>query len=360
MRYVCEGCGEGEKWTIDAPGRASFNPPRSEMGESTTSSGSHTVSGGHSRTRSHSMTTNASRGSGSVGSPNGQNAELPDSDLRRPLPWGYELCPGCIETHGIAHAKAAAKLARRLGDQAELRHAFREKIWSGQGWVDVGECGQETWLMTEYSDELDCTICRAPVFQNRFKCVSCPAFDLCRSCYQKVSEIHPAHAFLSLPDPTRQPVLENQPPARHLGAFCHNCLQDIVGPRFHCAVCPSWDLCIQCEGIAGVGSEAGHMADHIMMKIPLPLASSEVEVVSRLARDRWFQQDSDTVAGKSLRSSSPSGDILYAANVRADGLDHQCKCDGCSKPIMGRRYQCANCPSLPYGFNLVSCKHRPS
>lgn len=36
--------------------------------------------------------------------------------------------------------------------------------------------------------------------------VSCPKFDLCRSCYQKVEEIHPAHAFLSLPDQELPPV----------------------------------------------------------------------------------------------------------------------------------------------------------
>lgn len=47
-----------------------------------------------------------------------------------------------------------------------------------------------------------------------------------------------------------------------------SCLQDIVGPRFHCAVCPSWDLCIQCEGIHMAGGDgSGHLSDHIMMKV---------------------------------------------------------------------------------------------
>lgn len=74
------------------------------------------------------------------------------------------------------------------------------------------------------------------------------------------------------------------------------------------------------------------------------------------------------------RSSSPIGDnsTLYAptatrvrnasplppsqiVNVsQRDALDHGVRCGNCNEWIMGRRYQCANCPSDPVGFNLVS------
>lgn len=196
-------------------------------------------------------------------------------EARERAPRGYELCPACIEVHGIAHAKAASKAAkaeryeesRRRRKQRVLRHTFREKIWGVEGWIDV-----------EYSEDAECTICRSVLLANRFKCVSCPKFDLCRSCYQKVEEIHPVHAFLSLPDRPLPQLTPVQPaesvagrvvetrPVHHPGAFCHNCLQDIVGPRFHCAVCPSWDLCIQCEGLGAAG-DGQHTADHIMMKV---------------------------------------------------------------------------------------------
>jgi hypothetical protein len=29
-----------------------------------------------------------------------------------------------------------------------------------------------------------------------YKCLSCPNFDLCKSCYSQVHEIHPSHVFL--------------------------------------------------------------------------------------------------------------------------------------------------------------------
>ena len=79
--------------------------------------------------------------------------------------------------------------------------------------------------------------------------VSCPKFDLCRTCkcssqrslcyrssvdvtgYTEVEEIHPSHAFLSLPKnpvqiagpsrPRVQPNGVSVPAIRHHGVFCH-------------------------------------------------------------------------------------------------------------------------------------------
>ncbi|KAK4688499.1 hypothetical protein P7C73_g1605, partial [Tremellales sp. Uapishka_1] len=382
MRYVCETCGEGEMWKENAPGKAAFVPPRVASDRSdgsgsdstswalTTSTGTETV-----RSRSGSISTTASRGSVSgsaVASPTSLEfrylRDHSPTDTTPPLirktltpPRGYELCAGCIESHGIAHSKAASKAAKleakHFGKRTRgrgLRHTFRETIWGVEGWTDIG--------------------------------VSCPKFDLCRSCYQKVDEIHPVHAFLSLPDKPRPQagpfrtargsnVVAPQP-IRHPGAFCHNCLQDIVGPRFHCAVCPSWDLCIQCEGVAS-SVNGNHTADHIMMKIPLPLESAEVELVSRRARDRWFQQDLNTVAaarpqsGGSSRSSSPTNETIYAGGQSQapsnqntsvvslpirDALDHGVRCRNCNEWIMGRRFQCANCPSDPVAYNLYKSR----
>lgn len=282
MRYICQTCGEGEMWKENAPGKAAFVPPRvpsdsdfsDESSVSTEwahlrsddsasgsrgpgSTGSQTVYN-HTRSRSGSVVTNASRGSlhvanGSASSPTSihqrwgsgptppdsptsDHADLPDASTgtRPARPRGYELCAACVEVHGIAHSKAAAKAERaerrsgvsRRGRKAgQLRHTFREKIWAAQGWQDLGESeyaysSHKTLaeVRTEYTEDSECTICRSLLFRDRFKCISCLKFDLCRSCewtpavlevtrltlsmtgYQKVDEIHPAHAFLSLPD----------------------------------------------------------------------------------------------------------------------------------------------------------------
>ena len=51
---------------------------------------------------------------------------------------------------------------------------------------------------------------------------------------------------------------------------------DIVGPRFHCAVCALYDLCQDCEKL-GAANDNGHDSTHIMMKIPVPLSNDEVQ-----------------------------------------------------------------------------------
>lgn len=126
--------------------------------------------------------------------------------------------------------------------------------------------------------------------------VSCAKFDLCRSCYQKVEEIHPVHAFLSLPDkhvvPAPPRAVETRPP-RHHGAFCHKWVE-MCGDIFLTSaayktlsdrdstvrsallgklsggslLADSRDLCIQCEGVGAAG-DGSHTADHIMIKVSL-------------------------------------------------------------------------------------------
>lgn len=166
MRYVCQTCGEGEMWKENAPDKTAFICPRvpsessaSEGSEETEygarhSNGSQTVYRRDMRTRSGSMSTNASRGSGSRSDGEGApHLDMEEDGMDRPnrtgsLPRGYELCAGCIEFHGIAHAKAAAKEARskrngvdvrRRRRAGELRHTFREKMWGPEGWMDVGK-----------------------------------------------------------------------------------------------------------------------------------------------------------------------------------------------------------------------------
>ncbi|OCF31344.1 hypothetical protein I317_01200 [Kwoniella heveanensis CBS 569] len=429
MRYVCLACGENEMWQENAHDKPRFlNLSDSGDGDASDGSSSEATElagtndddpfatetvyqGGNSRSRSSSTSTETSRGSlrAAIGAPSSPATTIYKNGNRlrtiassnsinhdrngttiHTHAGGYELCPTCVEVHGIEHTRAqvykSKASAGRHSQPADgmRRHTFREKIWAAEGWVDV-----------VYEESMNCSICRNSLIKNRYKCISCSNFNLCMTCHREVEEIHPAHAFLSLPDKSiamtahgasnglAQPDIagSSSQPLRHPGVFCHNCLQDIVGPRFHCAVCPSWELCIQCEGIAVSGSDgSGHAADHIMMKIPVPLPNHEVEAVSRRARDRWFHQDRTVATAASFgqvndetRSSSPTNDTVYAPTISRvrgpsplpppsqviniptrDSLDHGVRCGNCNEWIMGKRYQCANCPSLPQAFNLCT------
>jgi len=168
MRYVCLTCGEGDMWNGDVKDKPAFVGPRhssdgdmndassdrTEWAAQAGTSGSHTILD-IARSRYGSSSTHASRGSvGGVAdgafsdtqavydsdqgltppdSPSSQAGRLSRSARNR----GYELCPSCIEEHGIVHSNMARR--RRVGS---LRHAFREMIWGVEGWTDVGEFGE--------------------------------------------------------------------------------------------------------------------------------------------------------------------------------------------------------------------------
>ena len=50
-----------------------------------------------------------------------------------------------------------------------------------------------------------------------------------------------------------------------------SCLMEIVGARFHCAICASVDICSNCEsaGLPGnmTSPDGGHDSSHIMIKV---------------------------------------------------------------------------------------------
>lgn len=92
------------------------------------------------------------------------------------------------------------------------------------------------------------------------------------------------------------------------------------------------------------------------------MASSEVRQVSRRAREQWAQRDSTVVRAAGdimdenfpVRPPSPTTETVYGgATQRSSPLDHGTTCRSCRSPIVGERYQCANCPSEPQSYNLV-------
>lgn len=58
----------------------------------------------------------------------------------------------------------------------------------------------------------------------------------------------------------------------------HSCMLDIVGARFHCAICDSIDICSNCESAGLPGnldsSDDGHNSSHIMIKVCTPISST--------------------------------------------------------------------------------------
>ncbi|KIJ20721.1 hypothetical protein PAXINDRAFT_174193 [Paxillus involutus ATCC 200175] len=333
-------------------------------------------------TAASSSTLYSSRGSG------------PQSDSES---MGYELCSGCIEAAGIYHALCAS--TERMGStgseptspedalslwrrsaprqKGQLRHAYFEKVWGHHGWEDVEQEDMQT---------CKCSTCNSTIIGRRYKCASCKKFNLCRACYSQVHDIHPAHSFLvviekparSKSEPECVPVLvmtrdnNEEQSMKHPGVKCAHCLQDILGARFHCAICDSIDICSNCESAGLPGnldsSDGGHISSHILIKIPYPLETHEVQTASRRAIHLWTGRDAAHVLTES-RSKPSSVYSSYAQTVVGSRMqliarddppeDHRVICNGCNETIFGTRYQCATCPSSPSAYSLcASCEER--
>lgn len=136
-----------------------------------------------------------------------------------------------------------------------------------------------------------------------------------------------------------------------------SCLQDILGARFHCAICDSVDICSNCESAGLPGnldsSDGGHISSHIMIKvivssgqmglylcsfkIPYPLETTEVQTASRRAIHLWTGRDAAHVLSSS-HSRQGSMYSSYAQTIvgsrrahNSESLNHHLSCRGCNQ-----------------------------
>lgn len=96
---------------------------------------------------------------------------------------------------------------------------------------------------------------------SRYVCLSCPDFDLCPRCYDKIESVHPMHEFERMSDPD----------ARHFSVSCDACnVKGFIGTRYKCATCPDFDLCFKC-----FRNGAHHINDHKFRKIEVTISRGE-------------------------------------------------------------------------------------
>jgi next-to-BRCA1 protein 1 len=107
------------------------------------------------------------------------------------------------------------------------------------------------------------------------KCIDCPDFDSCASCYAIVPTQHPRHSFARLREPKDLETYPVPRPAHR--ATCNECGSAIQGIRYKCMhpACNDFDLCAGCEALP----IPVHPTTHAMLKIREPAA--HVPVVER-------------------------------------------------------------------------------
>ncbi|KAH9849944.1 hypothetical protein C2E23DRAFT_736443 [Lenzites betulinus] len=417
IKYVCTTCGEkkpsgtpdsewmgnskGKTRAIDIQREASYPPfYNSPSASSWTVVGSGSGSSGSSRGSDH---PSRSMSDSTVNVAVKPLPAIPHGPVRPTLrvpgmhyraSQGYELCSNCVQAYGVQHslefnatpgsspgpgtspedAERALSRWRRTAPSQKgvLRHAYIEKSWTHHGWEDVEQGGTGTCR---------CSTCNTVITSHRYKCASCDDFNLCRACYRQVYEVHPAHAFLQVPDKpsssqssssgmieqARQAVSLEEPSMTHVGVHCAHCMQEIVGARYHCAQCENIDICQNCDAAGLPGNldspDGGHISSHIMIKIPHPIPTADLQSTSQMAIKLWTGRDAAHVQASSVNGHARRNSLgsAYSHTVLGSGTrpdagtinyEHGIACDGCAQPIIGIRYQCANCPSYPHSISL--------
>ncbi|KAL4246320.1 hypothetical protein ABKN59_008948 [Abortiporus biennis] len=122
-----------------------------------------------------------------------------------------------------------------------------------------------------------CNMCDSRIRGDRFKCLNCPDFDTCSSCFAITSDQHPGHGFVRIKDSDdllMRDALRNAVTHPATCNFCHNVIH---GTRYKCMhpSCPDYDLCQNCEA----HPIPVHPSSHPFLKLRTP--DSIIPVVQR-------------------------------------------------------------------------------
>ncbi|KAJ3022267.1 UNVERIFIED_CONTAM: hypothetical protein HDU68_009236 [Siphonaria sp. JEL0065] len=153
-------------------------------------------------------------------------------------------------------------------------------------------------------DEINCDICtEKPLMGTRYKCATCPDFDLCETCYKNLDKAHHStHKFFKLE--SKDEIFQT--------LDCDGCnSRGLVGVRHQCRECPKYHLCAQC---VVRGSEI-----HPQHKFESLLAESKRIIqpeVRFLAQGREFSDGPRIPSSQSPRSSSKEPGFSTSLPVR--------------------------------------------
>ncbi|KIJ66196.1 hypothetical protein HYDPIDRAFT_186653 [Hydnomerulius pinastri MD-312] len=170
-----------------------------------------------------------------------------------------------------------------------------------------------------------CNLCDSAIVGDRFKCVTCPDFDTCSSCFKITPEQHPYHGFMRV-SKQEDLMMRNSLARHHLPhlAVCNcehfksktrssfiihcatACRQTIRGARYKCMhpTCPDFDLCSDCEALP----IPVHPSNHPMLKLRTP--DTVIPTVYRVGQTRLIDQsareESPSVCQGCVRFGSPT------------------------------------------------------
>lgn len=213
-----------------------------------------------------------------------------------------------------------------------------------------------------------CDHCDCSIDGTRYKCLDCPDFDSCQTCWESVRAGHSSHRFvvaikddaLIAPLSARKTVVHEN--VHCDGPLCRTKTASITGDRYKCVICPDYDLCAHCEACPG----PAHNVTHPLMKIKSPISSVSIrmdhgskKVPSQVSPKKSCEQEvshtSEAPSTVSPGGVAPSSHLQGLRRFFPDVSKRQAVsnkpvlrhptvvCDGCDRMIRGSRFMCATC-----------------
>jgi hypothetical protein len=200
-------------------------------------------------------------------------------------------------------------------------------------------------LETSYiiQNSINCDGCNDIIIGPRYKCSTCPDYDLCLNCEKK--GIHKEHSLVKI---TKRRELTKDCQINN-SKWCSACNDPIIGAKYKCSTCVDHHLCEHCE-------KKGVQKPHIFIKL-----DSDKEAASKYVICDGCNK---TITGKRFKCSQCSDYDLCEdcdkKNVHSEHLlvkytDKNERtveepvihdgvfCNNCDGPVIGIRYKCSSC-----------------
>ncbi|KAJ1953035.1 hypothetical protein EC988_003224, partial [Linderina pennispora] len=166
-----------------------------------------------------------------------------------------------------------------------------------------------------------CDDCSKPVVGLRWNCTECPSFDVCNDCAKDTTHEHKLKALYYAETATF--------PYGSVGYSCNLCGSTATPPIYCCLHCKDFHVCSKCV-VSDKISEHDH--DYAALCIPANALAptSAPEPAGKVAVEDTPADDKQTVTSTSETSCANDG---IASVV----------CDGCESSITGIRHKCTRC-----------------
>lgn len=173
--------------------------------------------------------------------------------------------------------------------------------------------------------EAVCDGCDAPIVGVRHKCLTCPDFDYCSTCFCVAAEVHPGHRFAPIYE---QLAMLHSKKELHRGIYCDGPICNararkayIRGDRYKCAICHDTDFCSNCEALP----TNPHNKTHPLIKLRTPVRHLSIATVNEpevgaapaILGDRPLAKhaSTETIAPSSSHAATQVQDIVETSST---------------------------------------------